>query len=914
MNFDDLSEKLQERILDREFLNWIVSTLDRETIGDIAEQLKIPWNDFQLKKLDIALLRNRLINNHNRKKLAMLDLLHPLFQYIDVEQQENEKEMEEEELKEKIEREFQRVATSDELTRAERASLYFFRNDYEKALALYDEWLQYAEEEKEQKEKKKKVQQMKETMKEQQKDLERDLEKRERRLQRLEKDYAQAQQEVRELKEELQQLRREKHQEKNLYNQQLADYERDVEEKERQARQAREQLKEEIEQLQAMNEQLTEQIETLQQARQETLQGVADVSGTTKWHNYKWDSYVIGRLADYGKTVTHQPIFINKTDVLQFWLKCQSIPSDQFPEEMKHVTSWSNYLPSFHSSNEYISDEERMQRLKDYLEQYVVLFKVQVQEGHFSAYDLHVLPRKETFTGEETFETIPVFNASTNEYSTIAQFIEALQKGEFVGRNDDVSHDYRYDHYPIIFYRETNGKVYAVGTFDSFHYAHGGFRFDVSSHITYTEIPEQWFDDMYALDNVAFLMSTHFDQLLAHVQQFGKKEEKIEKSVPQLQTFQLSPEQVSQNKEENEWLQRWIYETERLQLTYNKEDLYNFHTCVKSGGLTILAGMSGTGKSQLVQTYQRSLGLKEDQFLFIPVSPTWTDDADILGYVDMAKNYYRPASTGLVDLLKRAEARPEESFIICFDEMNLARIEHYFSQFLSVLERDEEVRELTLYNEALAPLIANSDEYPPKVTIGRNVFFTGTVNLDESTHVLSDKVLDRANVMTLQVEPFHRFLQMTNEQQFKAPIEFPEVAIQSFIETSPPMSLNERELSFLWDVHELLATVTLHAGIGPRIVRRIDMYMKNAQTLSDETLSAQRAFDLQFVQRIGSKIRGTEEMLRHVVGIYDEAEEEVKGSRLLDLFDRYNDLSDFKTSRMLIAEKAKELTRNGYAF
>ncbi len=919
MKFDDLSKELQKRVLDREFLSWIVETLDRETIAYISEQLKIPLSDFQIKKLEIAQLRNQLINNHHRKKLVMLDILYPLFQYIDIEEKEKELKKEqmkekpsEEQVKEKVENEFERVIQSGDLTRAERATLYFFRNDYEQALTLYDDWLENAEEEQKQKEKKKKVQKMKESIEEQQKDLE----KTERRLQRLEQERAQAQQEVRELKEELQELRREKHQDKNLYNQQLAESERQAEVAQQQLLEERERLEQRITQLEEKNEALTEEIVHLKEEHEQVVEGTRalDTPLTSQWHNHQWGSYVIGRLADYGKTVTHEPIFINRSEILQFWLKRQSMPSDNFPEEVRHVTSWSNYLPSFDVGDEFKDGEERKKLLREYLEQYVVLFKIEVHDGHFKAHDLHMLPRKETFTGNETFEMIPVFHAEFNQYTTIIEFVEALQKGAFIGRNDDVSHEYRHDHYPVVFYREKNGKVYAAGLFDSFHYAHGGFRFNTAEHVTYTEIPSQWIDDMYILENVAFLETTLYEQLLAHIEQFGQKEEVMKQLPPRLQTFQLSPTVVSTIQEENEWMQRWIYETERQQLTYNVEDLYNFHTCVKSGGLTILAGMSGTGKSQLVETYQRSLGLTDEQFLFIPVSPTWTDDADLLGYVDMMKNYYRPAATGLVDLLKRAEEHPEESFIVCFDEMNLARIEHYFSQFLSVLERDEEVRELTLYNEALAPVIENSDEYPPKVTIGQNVFFTGTVNLDESTHVLSDKVLDRANVMTLKVEPFQRFLQMTDERAMKESIDFPKVAIQSFIQTSPMMSLSERELSFLWDVHELLATITLHAGIGPRIVRRIDRYMRNAQTLSEETLSTQRAFDLQFVQRIGSKIRGTEEMLRHVVGMYDEVEEEVKESRLFSLFDHYEDLSDFQTSRQLIAEKAKELTRNGYAF
>lgn len=63
------------------------------------------------------------------------------------------------------------------------------------------------------------------------------------------------------------------------------------------------------------------------------------------------------------------------------------------------------------------------------------------------------------------------------------------------------------------------------------------------------------------------------------------------------------------------------------------------------------------------------------------------DDGDILGYVDMKNMVYRSADTGLAELLIDAAAHPDEMFLICFDEMNLARAEHYFAQFISVLER-----------------------------------------------------------------------------------------------------------------------------------------------------------------------------------------------------------------------------------
>lgn len=108
------------------------------------------------------------------------------------------------------------------------------------------------------------------------------------------------------------------------------------------------------------------------------------------------------------------------------------------------------------------------------------------------------------------------------------------------------------------------------------------------------------------------------------------------------------------------------------------------------------------------------------------------DDGDVLGYVDMKNMVYRSADTGLAELLIDAAAHPEKQYIVCFDEMNLARVEHYFAQFISVLEKEDHPM-IRLYNPSLAPRLYNSEKYPPEIPVGRNVLFTGTVNVDEST-------------------------------------------------------------------------------------------------------------------------------------------------------------------------------------
>ena len=180
----------------------------------------------------------------------------------------------------------------------------------------------------------------------------------------------------------------------------------------------------------------------------------------------------------------------------------------------------------------------------------------------------------------------------------------------------------------------------------------------------------------------------------------------------------------------------------------------------------MLSGMSGTGKSRLTSLYGDALGLSPQQHLMVSVQPTWTDDSDLLGFLDLSNNVYRPADTGVVDFLLTAERNPDQLFLLTFDEMNLARVEHYFAQFLSVLELDLDKRYLRLYSDQAQGCIYNSCQYPSRIHIGRNVLFVGTVNIDESTYRFSDKVLDRAQVIRLGTVPFH-LLQM-QRSKYKA--------------------------------------------------------------------------------------------------------------------------------------------------
>ena len=132
----------------------------------------------------------------------------------------------------------------------------------------------------------------------------------------------------------------------------------------------------------------------------------------------------------------------------------------------------------------------------------------------------------------------------------------------------------------------------------------------------------------------------------------------------------------------------------------------------------------------------------------VPVRPDWVDNRGLLGYFNPLANEYSttPFLLRLLDAqaeVKRAEKekRDPHPFFVVLDEMNLARVEHYFSDFLSALESDEAI---PLHHSQEIEEGQNEAEVPRNLKVPNNVFFTGTVNVDETTYMFSPKVLDRA--------------------------------------------------------------------------------------------------------------------------------------------------------------------------
>lgn len=276
---------------------------------------------------------------------------------------------------------------------------------------------------------------------------------------------------------------------------------------------------------------------------------------------------------------------------------------------------------------------------------------------------------------------------------------------------------------------------------------------------------------------------------------------------------------------------------------FSEETLYNYHVCLKTRPFVVLAGLSGTGKSKLSQLYAEALGHDDlcKRYLRLAVRPSWNDDRFLLGYQNTITGEY--VTEPALDFIIRAEADRDNLYFFCLDEMNLAHVEYYFSQFLSALEEEPASRRLLLMSETMRSRLQHQS-VPSEVIIPTNVLFTGTINVDETTQALSDKVIDRANTL----EFFEVELDKVPERRpLPEQITVSASAWQSYIVEQPDTRYNEHIL----EINNILKRADL--GIGYRVLRDIEIYLAN----SKDILQSLVAFDLQVKQRILPRVRGS---------------------------------------------------------
>lgn len=213
-------------------------------------------------------------------------------------------------------------------------------------------------------------------------------------------------------------------------------------------------------------------------------------------------------------------------------------------------------------------------------------------------------------------------------------------------------------------------------------------------------------------------------------------------------------------------------------------------TAIKSKPLLLLAGISGTGKSRIVRELARACweegteeykAHKPQNFEMVQVKPNWHDSSELIGYVSRVSGKAEFIAGDFLKFVAKAWENPDVPYFLCLDEMNLAPVEQYFAEYLSVVESRKSHDDGTVITDAILKKVdeewyfnltaqLTSDEAIRKqfntngITIPQNLIVVGTVNMDETTFSFSRKVLDRAMTIEMNEVDLKGGLEKRHEQ------------------------------------------------------------------------------------------------------------------------------------------------------
>ena len=254
------------------------------------------------------------------------------------------------------------------------------------------------------------------------------------------------------------------------------------------------------------------------------------------------------------------------------------------------------------------------------------------------------------------------------------------------------------------------------------------------------------------------------------------------------------------------------YAASKHRLYYSIDDIRRFIAGMAVSHILILQGMSGTGKTSLAHAFGSFI---DNPSTIIPVQPMWKERSDLIGYY----NEFTKKFNETLLLEKMYEANySNDMYVTVLDEMNIARVEYYFAEFLSLLE-------LPNPDERYIEIVSDKWETDPsqfkdgRLKLPRNMWFIGTANNDDSTFAISSKVYDRAMIMDLDTkcEPF--VAPKTDNVRISY-VQFEELVKEALEE----YEISRRNMKRL-EAFDKYLTDHMHITFGNRIMKQIKTYI-----------------------------------------------------------------------------------------
>ncbi len=352
--------------------------------------------------------------------------------------------------------------------------------------------------------------------------------------------------------------------------------------------------------------------------------------------------------------------------------------------------------------------------------------------------------------------------------------------------------------------------------------------------------------------------------------------------------------------------------------SYNDGLVENFYLSLKSKPFVILAGTSGTGKTRLVRLFAEAIGAA---FESVPVRPDWSDSTDLFGHVDLS-GHFVPGR--ILDFLWRAQRDLSKPYILCLDEMNLARVEYYLSDFLSVIEtRELKEGQITSY-----PLISAKDygtdiEAQNKygeICFPENLYIIGTVNMDETTFPFSRKVLDRANTIEFNYVELIPSWEETVEKVMKQELSNSFLRSEYLLLHNCPAIEHDNILAICSELEKINRVLQkANAHVGYRVRDEIVFYWLNNKTT--ELLDENEAIDNEVLQKILPRIQGSSasikdmlcDLFKEIAGDFDgyQTESNNTAERMFDMLRKNNHIR-YPKSAEKIAFMVRRFEEDGF--